>query len=207
MQLVSKRISETFGFCHSIEDEFLLRYTNFGPSGSFPSYEKKNVLRTMCLHFSKMSNMEHRPVIKFFTIKGLNATEISKELDNFYEDSAPSHRTVAKWVAEFKNPECAFEDALRMGHPSTITADDNIEAVERIVMRDRQISIRRLAEELAIIHEIMNNHMGMKKVLHTVGTEIVDTNSTCQSCRLLSRAPATERSKSGQVFLLHGNLG
>ena len=51
-----------------------------------------------------------------------------------------------------------------MGRPSTITADENIEAVERIVMHDRQISIRRLAEELAIIHEIMDNHMGMKKV-------------------------------------------
>ena len=55
-----------------------------------------------------------------------------------------------------------------MGRPSTITADENIEAVERIVIRDRQISIHRLAEELAIpkttIHEIMNNHMGMKKV-------------------------------------------
>ena len=31
-------------------------------------------------------------------------------------------------------------------------------------MRDRQISIRRLVEELPIIHEIMNNHMSMKKV-------------------------------------------
>ena len=55
-----------------------------------------------------------------------------------------------------------------MGRPSTITADENIEAVERIVMRDRQISIRRLTEELPIpktsIHEIMNNHMAMKKV-------------------------------------------
>ena len=51
-----------------------------------------------------------------------------------------------------------------MGRPSTITADENIEAVEQIVMRDRQISIRRLAEELPIIHEIMNNHMGMTKV-------------------------------------------
>ena len=53
-----------------------------------------------------------------------------------------------------------------MGHPSIITIDENIEAVERIVMRDRQISIRCLAEELAIpkttIHEIMNNHMGVK---------------------------------------------
>ena len=67
-------------------------------------------------------------------------------------------------MAEFKNPEHGSEDAPRMGRPSTITADENIEAVERIVMRDRQISIRRLAEELPIVHEIMSNHMGMKKV-------------------------------------------
>ena len=51
-----------------------------------------------------------------------------------------------------------------MGRPSTITVDENFQAVERIVMRDRRISIRRLAEELTIIDEIMNNHMGMKKV-------------------------------------------
>ena len=122
----------------------------------------------MCLHFSKMSNVEHRAVIKFFTRKGLNTTEISKELDNVYKDSASSYCNVAKWVAEFKDPERAFEDAPRMGRPSTITVDQNIEAIERIVMRDRQISIRRLAKELAIskttIHEIMDNQLGTKKV-------------------------------------------
>ena len=78
------------------------------------------------------------------------------------------YRTVAKWVAEFQNPESAFEDAPRMGRLSTITADENTEAVERMVMRDRQISIRRLGEELAIlktiIHEIMDNQLAMKKV-------------------------------------------
>ena len=118
----------------------------------------------MCLHFSKMSNMKHRTVMKFFTRKGLNAIEISKELDNVYKDSAPSNRTVTEWVAEFKDPERAFEDASRMGSPSTITIYENIEAVEWIVTRGRQISMHRLAEELSIIHEIMNNHMGMKKI-------------------------------------------
>ena len=67
-------------------------------------------------------------------------------------------------MPEFKDLEHGFEDAPRRGRPSTITANENIEAVERIVTHDRQISIRRLAEELAIIHEFMNNHMGMKKV-------------------------------------------
>ena len=90
--------------------------------------------------------------------------EISKQLDNVYKDSAPSYRTVANWVAEFKDSERGFEDAPRMGRPSTITADENIQAVERIVVRDRQISIRRLAEKLVIIHETMSNHVSMKKV-------------------------------------------
>ena len=111
-----------------------------------------------------MLNIEHRAVIKFFTRKGLNASEISKELKNVYKDSAPSYHTVAKWVAEFNDPEHGFEDAPRMGHPSTITANENIEAVERIVMGNRQISVRRLAEDLSIIHRIVNNHMNMKKV-------------------------------------------
>ena len=58
-----------------------------------------------------MLNIEHRTVIKFSMWKGLNTTKISKELDNVYKDSAPSYRTVAKWVAEFKDLERGFEDA------------------------------------------------------------------------------------------------
>lgn len=115
-----------------------------------------------------MSDFEHRAVIKFFTRKGLNATEIKKELDEVYADSAPSYRTVAKWVAEFKDPERGFEDAPRSGRPPTITTSENIEAVDRVVMRDRQVSIRRIADELGIsktiVFEIMTNRLGMKKV-------------------------------------------
>ena len=58
-----------------------------------------------------MSNIEYRPAIKFSTWKGLNSTEISKELTSIYKDDAPSYRTVAKWVAEFKEPEPVFEDS------------------------------------------------------------------------------------------------
>ena len=115
-----------------------------------------------------MLNIEHRAVIKFFSRKGLNTTEISKQLDNVYKDSAPSYRTVSKWVTKFKNQERAFEDAPRMGRPSTITTDENVEAVERILMRDWQVSVRRLTYELVIpktiIREIIDDQLGMKKV-------------------------------------------
>lgn len=116
-----------------------------------------------------MSNIEYRAVIKFFTRKGLNATEITKELEEVYNDSSPAYRTVAKWVSEFKDdPARDFEDAPRSGRPPTTTTDENIKAVEHIVMRDRQISVRRVADELnipkTIVHEIMSNHLGMRKV-------------------------------------------
>ena len=51
-----------------------------------------------------------------------------------------------------------------MGRPLTITTQENIEAVEQIVMRNRQVSVRRLAEELVIIYEVMDNQLSMKKV-------------------------------------------
>ena len=115
-----------------------------------------------------MSNIDHRAVGNFFTRKGLNTTEISTELNNVYKDFAPLYRTVAKWMAQFKNPKRGFEDALRMSRPSTITIDKNIEAVEWIVMHDWQVSVRRVAYELGIpkttVHEIMDNQLGMEKV-------------------------------------------
>jgi hypothetical protein len=64
----------------------------------------------MFTYFSEMSNIKHRVVIKFFSLKGLNATEINKQLDNIYRDSAPSYRTIVKQVAEFREPERGFED-------------------------------------------------------------------------------------------------
>ena len=57
VQLVSKCISETFGFCHSIVGAFLLRYTNFGLIGSFLSYEKKKRFENHVSSF--FLNVEH----------------------------------------------------------------------------------------------------------------------------------------------------
>ena len=70
--------------------------------------------------------------------------------------------------AEYEQPERIFEDSFRTGCPSTITTDQNIEAVERTTMRDWKISIRRIAYELCIptttVYEIMSNDLGMNKV-------------------------------------------
>ena len=57
---------------------------------------------------------------------------------------------------------------LEGAHPSTITTDENVEAVERIEMRDRKISVHCITYELIIqtttVYEMMSNHLGMKKI-------------------------------------------
>ena len=140
--------------------------------------------------------------MKFSTWKGMNTTEISKELHNVYKNSAPLYRIVGKWLAQFNHPERHFEDTPRMDHPSTITVNENIEALERIGMGDRQISIRRLAKQLTIIREMMNNDMGFahggsRNSSHQFNVPFVSI--------VLSRAPATQPSKSGEVFSFYRN--
>ena len=99
---------------------------------------------------SFLKTAEYRAIIKFFIQKGLNATEISKKLNSVYKDNVPSCHTVVKWVTAFKEPERDFEDSPGMNRPSTNTTNENIEAVEWIIVRDWQISVRRRVYELPI---------------------------------------------------------
>ena len=141
---------------------------HFSSDWSLSFVRKETVQSMRGAHFSKMSNFEHRVVIKFFTRKGLTTSEINKELEAVYHTSAPSYRTVAKWVSAFKDPERDFEDAPRPGRPITTITDENVKAVEHIVMRDRQASVRHVAAELRIpittAHYIMTNWLVMRKV-------------------------------------------
>ena len=111
-----------------------------------------SIIHFVSIRVSDMSNIGYQTIIKFFTRKGLNATEITNKLKEIYNDSAPPYRTVAKWMAEFKDdPTRDFEDVPRSDRPPTATTDENIKIVEHIVMRDRQIFIRRVADELNVV--------------------------------------------------------
>ena len=90
-------------------------------------FGRKQIVCTRSLiQISKMSDMEHRAVIKFFTPKDLTATEIHRELNNVYKHFVLSYCTVTKWGDEFKDPQCGFEDSPRSACPSTTVTDENI---------------------------------------------------------------------------------
>ena len=109
-----------------------------------------------------MDKLEYRAVIKFLVKKGLKAREIFMELQSVYGESAPSERTVERWSVEFRRGRESLEDDPRTGAPSTSTNEDTVATVELMVMEDRHITVREVAETLGM-------HLCRFCVLHPAG--------------------------------------
>ena len=96
--------------------------------------------------FVKMEKIKYRAVIKYVFLKGNTPTQIKVEWDTVYGDNAPSFTTVEFWAAEFKRGRKSLGDDERSGRLKTATADDNIAKVHQMVLDDRRIEVREIAE-------------------------------------------------------------
>ena len=60
------------------------------------------------------------------------------------------------------------EDEPRPGRPSTSTTDETVEAVKEIVLKNRRITIREVAEDVGIsvgsCHDILSDVLGIRRV-------------------------------------------
>ena len=102
----------------------------------------------------KMDKIEYRVVIKYLFLKGNTPTQIKDELDSVYEDSAPSFTTVKFWAAEFKHARKSQGDDERSGRPKTATTDENSAKVHQMVLDDRRIKVREIAEVMNMSKDV-----------------------------------------------------
>src|SRR5215475_788055 len=93
-----------------------------------------------------MDKIEYRTVIKFFVKKGLTPNEIHSEFIKVYGDSSPSFSTIKKWAAECKRGHTSLEDDSREGCPKSATPPKIIEQVHDMVLDDRRMKVREIAE-------------------------------------------------------------
>jgi transposase len=114
-----------------------------------------------------MDKIEYRVVIKFF-VKGLAPNEIHSKFINVYGDSSPSFLTIKKWAAEFKHSHTSLEDDPREGRPKSATTPEIIEQVHNMVLDDRRMKVREIAETISISKEcvgyILHEELDMKKL-------------------------------------------
>ncbi|XP_066994420.2 histone-lysine N-methyltransferase SETMAR [Anabrus simplex] len=115
-----------------------------------------------------MEKTEIRAVIKYFVKKGMKAKEIHADFQNTLGDSAPSFSTVAKWTSKFKFGRESLDDDPRSGQPKSVTNPEFIAKVHKMVMEDRRLKVREIAEAVGMsserIYYILTEELGMKKL-------------------------------------------
>jgi len=100
------------------------------------------------------NNIETRAVIKFFFfLQGKAPKEINAILTETFGEHAPSYATVKNWVTQFKHGDFSTCDAPRPGRPKTVTTPEIIDQIHQLILEDRWISAKSIAEQLGISHE------------------------------------------------------
>jgi len=96
--------------------------------------------------------METRPV-KFLFLQGKAPKEIHAILTETLGEHAPSYATVKHCVAQFKRGDFSTYVAPRPARPKTVTTPEIIDQIHELILEDRRISAKSVAEQLGISRE------------------------------------------------------
>jgi len=118
------------------------------------------------------NNIETRAVNKIFLqvffLQGKEPKEIHTILIETLGEHAPSNATVKNWVAQFKRGDFSTCDAPRPGRPKTMTTPEITDHIHQLILEDRRISVKSIAEQLGISRErvgsIIHEDLDMRKL-------------------------------------------
>ena len=107
----------------------------------------------------------------FFFLQGKAPKEIHAILailKETLEEHAPSYATVENWAAQFKRGGFSTCDAPRPGRPKTMTTPEIIDQIHQLILEDRRISAKSIAEQLGNSRErvwsIMHEDLDMRNL-------------------------------------------
>ena len=76
-----------------------------------------------------------------------------KEIQAILTEILGEHATVKNWVAQFKRDDLSTCDAPRPGRPKTVTTPEMIDQINELILEDRIISPKSIAEQTGISRE------------------------------------------------------
>jgi len=134
------------------------------------------------------NNMETRAVIKvFFFLQGKAPKEIQAILTETLGEHAPSYATVKNCVVQFKRDDFSTYDAPRPGRPKTVTTPEIIDQIHEIILKDRRISTKSIAEKLEISRErvgsIIPEDLDMQKLSAKRVPKCLNADQKRQRCQ------------------------
>ncbi|XP_018053801.1 PREDICTED: histone-lysine N-methyltransferase SETMAR-like, partial [Atta colombica] len=96
------------------------------------------------------------------------SAQIKAELNEVHGNSAPALKTIYFWINEFKRGRTCTEDEARSERPVEITTLDIVEKIHSMIMENRRMKVRKIAEAVVIstkrVHNILHEKLHVKKL-------------------------------------------
>jgi len=111
----------------------------------------------------------YRAYIKVRFLSGASSSDILKELESTYQESAPKKTFVYKWYKRFQEEEEAnIYDLPRSGRPVTKVTDPNILWVKSIIEEDPYVTYTEMIELTSLsnttLQKIIHDELKMRKI-------------------------------------------
>ena len=100
-----------------------------------------------------LDKIELRVVIKYQFLKGKSPKEIHQDMQETLGSDAVSYSLVKKWVSRFKMGQNDIQDDPRSGRPISTTTPENVEAIHEMILQNRRISSKDIAETMRMSKE------------------------------------------------------
>lgn len=108
-----------------------------------------------------------KETIKFCIKNEIKCARTFEMLTVAFGESTMSRTQVQLWYNRFKDGREDVNDDARPGRPSTSKTDENIEAVKKMILDNRRITIREVADDVGIsfgsCQAIFTDVLGMKR--------------------------------------------
>jgi len=121
-------------------------------------------------------------------LQGKVPKEIHAILTETLGEHAPSYVTVKNWVTHFKRGDFSTCDAPRPGRLKTWTTSEIIDQIHELILEDRRISAKSIAEQLGISRErvgtIIHEDLDMQKLPAKLVPKCLNAAQKRQRCKL-----------------------
>ncbi|UYV78250.1 hypothetical protein LAZ67_16000683 [Cordylochernes scorpioides] len=120
------------------------------------------------LRFLPIKKMDQRTCIKFCVKNEIKCADAFRMLTVAYGEATLDRSNVYRWYKMFSEGREDVNDEERAGRPSTSSTDEKINEVKKMILANRRITVREVAEDLNIsigsCHSIFINDLGMRRV-------------------------------------------
>ena len=100
--------------------------------------------------------VEQRSGIKFCLRNGNTVVETFRMLQKAFGDLSMSQKNVYKWYKDFKEGRERVNDLERPGRLTTLTDKQHVNQIKELVHKNRQVTIRDLADSIGISRGSLN---------------------------------------------------